>query len=158
MSAVSEEGACMSPLSEMSFEEKGAWLAAVIGPVAALVYLIIIVGRAQDTPIAEVAWVWPMVWTIGSIVGAMILGYVVLAAVWPKEADKKDERDKEINRFGEHVGQTFFGLGAGAALILSMVQVDSFWIGNTLFFGCAISTLIGSVAKIVAYRRGFQSC
>jgi len=43
------------------------------------------------------------------------------------------------------------GLGA---IVLCAVEADGFWIANALFFGFALSALVGGVARVVAYRRG----
>jgi cell division protein FtsW (lipid II flippase) len=98
-----------------------------------------------------------MLWTIGAAIAASIVGHIVVAIAWPKDADKKDQRDKEINRFGDYIGQSFVVIGAVAALVLSMAEVDHFWIANVIYLAFVLSALLGSTAKIVAYRRGFQS-
>ena len=74
----------------------------------------------------------------------------------PKDADKKDQRDKEIRRFGDYFGQIFVGIGAVAALGMSMAELNHFWIANVIYFGFVLSSLVGSATKIVAYRWGFQ--
>ena len=120
-------------------------------------YLVTILGRAQGIPLTEVPYVGAMLWTIGAAIVASIVGRIVVAIAWPKEADKKDQRDKEIHRFGEYVGQSFVVIGAVAALLLSMAEVDHFWIANAVYLAFVLSALLGSTAKIVAYRRGFPS-
>lgn len=141
----------------MSFEEKNTWIYAVVTVVASGAYLATILGRAQDGPLTEVPYVGAMLWTIGGAIAASIVGHIAIAIAWPKEADKKDEPDREIGRFGEYVGQSFVVIGALAALGLSMAEVDHFWIANTVYLAFVLSALLGSTAKIVAYRRGFQS-
>ncbi len=39
-----------------------------------------------------------------------------------------------------------------------MARFDHFWIANAVYLCCALATLLGSVTKILAYRRGFQLC
>jgi hypothetical protein len=140
----------------MSFEEKNTWVYALVTVVAFAVYLVIILRRAQGIPLAEVPYVGAMLWTIGGAIAASIVGRIVVAAAWPKDADKKDERDKEIYRFGEYVGQSFVVIGALAALILAMAEADHFWIANAIYLAFFLSALLGSIARIFAYRRGFQ--
>ena len=41
-----------------------------------------------------------------------------------------------------------------APLILAAAEADHFWIANTIYLAFVLSTVTGSVAKIVAYRRG----
>jgi cell division protein FtsW (lipid II flippase) len=71
-------------------------------------------------------------------------------------AYKMDQRDREINRFGEYIGQSFVVIGGVAALILSMAEFDHFWIANAVYLAFVLSALLGSTAKVIAYRRGFQ--
>lgn len=48
-------------------------------------------------------------------------------------------------------------IGALAALVLALAEADHFWIANVIYLAFALSAVLGSVAKIFAYRRGFQS-
>jgi hypothetical protein len=43
-----------------------------------------------------------------------------------------------------------------AALLMAMAEWDHFWIANVIYLAFVLSAILGSVAKIVAYRRGFQ--
>lgn len=144
----------------MSSEEKRAWIMVVTTIVAYAVYLVIILGRAGATPLAQVPYVSVLLWTIGiSIVvqiGASILLGIAAGIVNPKEANVTDTRDREINRFGEHIGQSFVIIGAVGALLLSLAKRDYFWISNAIYLGFVLSAIVGSAAKIIAYRRGFQ--
>jgi hypothetical protein len=144
--------------ADMTSEEKNIWMYAVVAACSLGVYLAIILGRAQGVPLREVAYVAPMLWTIGSAIVASILGHIAVAIAWPEDCGKKDQRDREIHRFGETIGMSFVVIGGVAGLALSMAEVDHFWIANAIYLGFVLSALLGSVAKIVAYRRGFQSC
>ncbi|WP_344967378.1 hypothetical protein [Streptosporangium fragile] len=139
----------------MPFEEKQAWIMAVVSAVAYVTYLALLLGRAGSTPLAEVPYVPVMLWTIGGAIVAAIVLRVVAAALAPEDAGKKDQRDREINRFGEHIGQSFVVVGGVAAILLAMAETDQFWIANVLYLAFVLSAILGSVAKIVAYRRGF---
>jgi hypothetical protein len=139
----------------MSFEERNTWVYAVVSLVAGAVYLAIVLARAQGTPLVEVPYVATMLWSIGGAIVAAIAGRVLTAIAWPGDADKKDERDREIERFGEYVGQSFVGIGAVGALVLAMAEADQFWIANAIYLSFVLSALLSSTAKIVAYRRGF---
>jgi hypothetical protein len=103
-----------------------------------------------------VPYVGAMLWSIGAAIVASIVGRIVIAVVWPRDADRTDQRDKEIHRFGEYVGQWFVAIGAVTALVLAMAEVDHFWIANELYLAFVLSALLSSAAKLVAYRRGFQ--
>ena len=39
---------------------------------------------------------------------------------------------------------------------MSMAELNHFWIANAIYLAFGLSSLLGSAAKIVAYRRGFQ--
>ncbi len=39
---------------------------------------------------------------------------------------------------------------------MSMAELNHFWIANVIYLAFVLSTLLGSAAKIAAYRRGFQ--
>ena len=140
----------------MSFKEKSAWIMAVISVGAYAAYLTIILGRAENIPLTEVSYVSTLLWIIGATIAASILAHIVVAIASPKDADKKDQRDREINRFGEYTGQSFVVIGGVAALGMSMAELNHFWIANVIYLAFALSSVLGSVAKIVAYRRGFH--
>lgn len=140
----------------MSFEEKSAWIMGVLAIVTYAVYVAIILGQARAMPLAEVPYVTPLLWTVGASIAASILLHAVIGIASPREAARKDQRDKEIYRFGEYIGQSFVVIGGVAALIMAMAELDYFWIANAIYLAFVLSAVLGSVAKIVAYRRGFQ--
>jgi hypothetical protein len=140
----------------MSFEEKNTWVYALVSVGAFAAYLVTILGRAQGIPVSKVPYVGAMLWSIGAAIVASIVGRIAIAVVWPRDADRTDQRDKEIYRFGEYVGRWFVVIGAVAALVLAMAEVDHFWIANELYLAFVLSALLSSAAKLVAYRRGFQ--
>ncbi len=142
----------------MAFEEKNTWIYAFVTASSFAIYLVVVLGRARVAPLHEVAYVAPMLWSIGGGIVATIVGRIAVGLAWPEDCDRKDERDREIHRFGEYVGQSFLCIGGVAALVLSMAEVDHFWISNAIYLGCVLSALLGSAAKIFAYRRGFQTC
>lgn len=74
-----------------------------------------------------------------------------------KGADKSDERDREINRSGEYIGQSLVAIGGVAALGMSMAELSHFCIANSIYLAFMLSALLGSAVKVVAYRRGLQS-
>ncbi|MET9853604.1 hypothetical protein ABZY57_11720 [Streptomyces sp. NPDC006450] len=142
----------------VAFEEKRAWIMGVVAIVGYAVYLVVVLGRAGDgVPLAEVPYVMPLLWTVGGAIVAAVLCNIAVAVAERGEAEVKDQRDKEIGRFGEHAGQSFLAIGAVTALILSMAGADRFWISNALYLGFVLSAVLGSAVKLAAYRRGFQS-
>ena len=91
----------------------------------------------------------------GSIVGAIVLS-IVFAIVdrdrHPTRPENADIRDKQIERHGDRIGQAIVAFGALGALVLAMLEVDLFWIGNTLFFIGAVGARWGTIVSIRAYR------
>ena len=139
----------------MSTEEKSVWIEGVVAIAAYAIYLSMIFGMAAG-PITEVAYVWPMVWSIGGAIVANIVLNILAAAVWPRDAGKKDARDKQIARFGYSVGSAFLIAGALAAMVMAMLQWDTFWIANVIYLGFVLSAILSTTAKVFAYRGGFQ--
>ena len=141
----------------MSFEEKGAWLFGVIVIVGYAVYLALVLPAVLGgEPVSEVGYQIPMMSAIGGAIAAGILGGIVIGITSPKGADKADQRDREISRFGERIGQSFVVIGGIGALLLCLVEAPWFWIANVIYLGFVLSGLLAVIAKLVAYRRGFQ--
>ena len=140
----------------MTFLEKSNWVVLVVAVPTLLVYVVLVVPQVLSKPIAEVSWVQPMVLTIVGFIVANILGNVVAAASNPSEAEKNDERDREIDHLGERIGNWLIIAGAIAALVLAMARADHFWIANAIFLGGLAGALLSSVTKIAAYHGPFQ--
>lgn len=140
----------------MSFEEKSAWVMGAVAIGSYGVYLAIVLGVAGTMPLADVPYVAPLLWTVGASIAVSIALHIVMGISAPREAGKKDQRDKEIYRFGEYIGQSFVVIGGVSALLMAMAELDHFWISNVIYLTFVLSAILGSVAKIVAYRRGFQ--
>ena len=138
----------------MSFDEKGIWSFIGIGLATFTGYALVILSRADGGPLTDVNYAPIMLWAIGIAVLASILATIAVAIAKPSEADKRDVRDKEINRFGEYVGGSALGFGMILPLALAMLEADHFWIANSIYLIALVSTLIGGVVKLVAYRRG----
>ncbi len=138
----------------MSPEEKRAWVMAITTFAAYVIYLSIILRRADDTGLAATPYAATLVWTIVITIVAQIVLSIAAAITSGKDANKKDARDREIGRFGEYIGQSFVIIGAVSAMLLAMAKQPYFWIANAVYLGFVLSALVGSVAKIVAYRRG----
>jgi hypothetical protein len=141
----------------MCFEEKSAWIMLVVAVVGYAVYLFLVLGRGGDGPIHQLPYVAALLWTVGGAIVASIVLHIAVGVIFPEGAGKKDERDIEIGRFGEYSGQSFVVLGGVAALGMAMAELDHFWIANAIYLGFVLSAIVGSVARIFAYRRGFPS-
>jgi hypothetical protein len=141
----------------MTFLEKSNWVALIVAVPTLLVYLALVVPQVLGKPIAEVSWVQPMTFTIVAFIVANILGSIVAAALNPGEAPKKDQRDREIDHYGERVGNWLIIAGSIAALVLAMAMADQFWIANAIFLGGLAGAVLSSVTKIAAYHGPFQA-
>ncbi len=141
----------------VALEEKRAWIMAVVALCAYTAYAVIVLSRAGAGPLADVPYVAPLLWTVGAAIVASIVLHVAAALASPEDAGRKDQRDREIGRFGEHIGQSFVVIGGVAALVMAMAGLDHFWIANAVYLAFVLSSLLGSIAKIAAYRRGFQT-
>ena len=140
----------------MSFEEKSAWIMGVVAVGSYGIYLALILGMAGSMPLVDVPYVAPLLWTVGASIAASIALHALFGILSPRDAGKKDQRDREIYRFGEYIGQSFVVIGGVAALLMAMTEADHFWIANVIYLAFVPSAVLGSIAKIVAYRRGFQ--
>ena len=140
----------------MAFLEKSNWVALVVAVPTLLVYMALVVPQVLGKPVAEVSWVGPMAYTIVGFIVANILGNVVAAATNPGEAERKDQRDREIDQFGERVGNWLIIAGSCAALVLAMTRADHFWIANAIYVGGLTGAVLSSVTKIAAYHGPFQ--
>ncbi|WP_405427738.1 hypothetical protein [Micromonospora sp. NBC_00617] len=141
----------------MAFEEKRAWIMALVSVAAYGAYVLVVLGRADGDPLADVPYAGPLLTTVAAAIVVSIVLNIVVSIVSPEGANEKDQRDREIHRLGDHIGQSFVIVGGVAALAMALADWDQFWIANVIYLCFTLSAVVGSVAKIVAYRRGFQS-
>ncbi|WP_412518809.1 hypothetical protein K8Z49_12110 [Actinomadura madurae] len=139
----------------MALKEKRAWIMLTVSVCAYAAYLIAVLGRTGFGSLADEPYAATLLWSVGAAVAVSIALNIAVAI--PAADRAKDQRDREINRVGEHIGQSFLVIGALAALVLALAEADHFWIANVIYLAFALSAVLGSVAKIFAYRRGFQS-
>lgn len=138
----------------MSFEEKGTWTYTVIAIVAAAIYFATVLAQLPRTAASDVGFQVPLFATIGGTILLTIAAHIVIGIAAPDDAGKRDQRDKDINRYGEYVGGVVLGLAMVVPLILALIEAEHFWIANTIYLAFVLSTIAGSIVKIVAYRRG----
>jgi hypothetical protein len=141
-------------IAHMAMEERRAWIMVVVTVIAYTWYVVTILGRAATVPITEVSYVGTLLWTVGGAIVASIVLNIVVSIFSPQDADKKDQRDREINRFGEAMGQSFVIVGAVAAMLMAMAEFRYFWIANVIYLCFVLSSVLASTAKVIAYRRG----
>ncbi len=142
----------------MGYGERNVWAGMIVGVLVVGAYLAYLLVQLSHLPASEVAWQWPMVWTVAAgIVGTIVLsiGWGIVAGIRDRdELHRLDQRDTDIERMGNRVGQAFMAIGGVGAIVLAMVKADWFWIGNALFFAFFLSALVGGIAQAIAYRRG----
>jgi hypothetical protein len=142
----------------MSYEEKGTWVFLTIAVTGYAVYLFLVLPQLlAGMPVGDIDWVTPMLWTIGGAIVAGIIGRILVEIVSPSDSTKGDIRDKEIDRLGERVGNSFIVIGGVSALVLAMFDVDTFWIANVIYLCFVLASILSGVTKLIAYRRGVPS-
>ena len=150
----------------MPFEEKTTWVSVVIGLLVPVVYFATVLPQLAETPAADIAYQKPLVIAVVASIILIIIGSIAMAVATAVGAeitgtgsvddiDRKDERDVSIGRRGDVVGYYVASTGAVAALILTMLEQDYFWIANTLFLSFVVAGLVSGIVKLRAYRRGF---
>jgi hypothetical protein len=158
----------------MPFEEKFTWVSAVVSTGVAAVYFAVVLGQVPNMPVAEIAYQRPLLIAIGSLIVLTIVGAILTAIVTAigtavtveitgegsvedsvADIGRKDERDDDISRRGELIGYYVSSAGAVGVMALAMLRYDPFWIANALYLSFVLGALVASVAKLVAYRRGF---
>ena len=130
----------------------GLWLlSSASGYIA---YLAIVVPRLVHTPAAHVSYIAPLVLTT---VAWAIIALVVRSAlevVRPSDSGNPDVRDRDIARFAEHASRWCLVAGLTAGFCMASNHVNYFWIANVTYLGLVLWLMVGSVFRILAYRRG----
>ena len=140
----------------MSQEERRAWIMLAVAPAGAVVYLTMLLGGANGANLTAANFAWPMLWSIGGAIAASIVADIVWGMFAGRAGRGKDQRDIEIYRLSQFIGQSFVVIGSVSALILSMLRVDQFWIANALYLSFVLSALLGSIAQVAFYRFGLS--
>lgn len=138
----------------MSFHEKSAWAMFAIMLAVYGWYFVVLFDRLDDQELREVAYRGMLLTTVLALVFVAIASHVVLAVINPKETERADVRDREINRFGEYVGGYVLGAAAAVALFMAVLETDHFWIANMILAGMVLSELVSLGTRLVLYRRG----
>ncbi len=142
----------------MVYEERNTWVSLIVTVVAVAAYVVIVWQQAVGGELTDVVW-WPiMLWTI---VGSIVVT-IVLSILWgmaagmldPEGVGQSDQRDRDIARMGDRVGQSFMVIAGLGVIALCAVEAHWFWIANAMFFGFALANLVGAIARVTAYRRG----
>jgi hypothetical protein len=146
----------------MSNEEKGQWVYLVAVAVTYGAYLVIAFGQLGHTAPADIDYVPTMLLSIGIGIALAIVGRIVVEIVGRISAEiagdddghDADVRDRDVGRFGEYVAGTVLGVGMVVPFVLTLAEADYFWIANAMYLAFVVSAVVGTVVKVVAYRRG----
>jgi hypothetical protein len=165
----------------MSTDERSVWATIVATLVVPGWYFTRVLSDARNNPVSGIDYQGLLLWSIGITVGVIIvvtilltIGHAIGANVSAnvsaarsgkpvdaaeiehemKNLDRSDARDKEIKRLGEYVTGMVLGVCAVAPLVLAMLEKEQFWIAQSLYGAFVVAALVGSVVKLVAYRRG----
>lgn len=142
----------------MVYEERNVWASLVVSVIGMAIYTVLVLQQAAGRSVEDVDWVPLMLWTIGgSIVAAIVVSIVwgILAGMRdPDGVGKSDQRDRDISHMSTRVGQAFLVIAGLGVIIECALELDWFWIANTMFYGFAVSAIVGGIASVIAYRRG----
>jgi hypothetical protein len=154
----------------MSHEERGQWVYLIANVITIGGYVTFLLGRAGSLPLANEVYVPAILWTIGIAIAISIVGRIALeiaariageiagqiAGETPNDTDAytADVRDRDIGRFGEYVGGIVLGVGMIVPFVLALAEFPHFWVANAIYAVFAISAFVGTIVKLVAYRRG----
>jgi hypothetical protein len=140
----------------VTHQEKRAWIMLVVSAVAYVVYAVTVLRGADGHPLPRAPYAAALLWTVGAAILASVAAETALGVVNPRVSRLKDARDRQIGQLGDYTGSSFVIIGAVAAMIMAMAGWDRFWIANVIYLCFFLSAIVGSVTKIIAYRRPFQ--
>ncbi len=141
----------------MSFTEKSSWIYAVIAVVFPVAYVAMMAGELQRTPVPDIQYQVSLLGAIGAAIVTAILAHIAIVITARGDAGRQDERDRAIDHHGEYATGLALAVGMLGALSLVLLEVDHFWIASAMYLVFSISGGIGTIVKIVAYRRGLPS-
>lgn len=139
----------------MSYEEKRAWIEAAIAAVLPVVYLATVLSQVATTDVGEIAYVRPMLTAIGAAIVLNVVLSIVAVIASPTDRDKTDERDTDINRYGEYRAGIVLGVAMLVPFGLTLASADRFWIAQGMYLAFVLSALTSAILKVVVYRQGF---
>jgi hypothetical protein len=140
---------------DMSFEEKSTWAVLFTFLLVYGWYFLQVSAALSTQDVASVEYQATMAVTVAALIVISIVMHIVLAILSPGDADKSDERDREISVRGEYIGGFVVSTTALVAIGLAMLEMAHFWIANALLLGLVAAELVTDCIKLYYYRRGF---
>lgn len=147
----------------MSFEERSTWVTGFVQLVVAIWYAFQVIPQL-DGPVGAIDYTGPLLVMVGASVALVIVASVVIAGTSATRAairgehtdiDRVDERDRSISRWAGNIGGTVLAILVVPSLILTLFEVEHFWIAQSLVAALVLSELATAGLKIYRYRRGF---
>jgi hypothetical protein len=137
--------------SSMAYEEKLTWGYLIVSALSFFGYALWLLPNFLSQPVAQIAYVQPILIAIGIAIVASIVLTTFLSI-----GDKtRDDRDKEIQREGDFRAQFILEIGAMVAFGLTLAKLEHFWIAHTLYIAFVLDAVLGAALKIVLYRQGY---
>jgi hypothetical protein len=144
----------------MTLTEGSRWAFLVLVVVTSVVYGLTVLPQLATHEAADIGWQIPMLWAIGiTMVGTIVLSIVIAIGatiVTRREPENADVRDKQIERHGDRIAQSITAFGSVIVLVLAMLELDVFWIGNAVYLVGAVGAVVGAIASIRAYHGVFR--
>lgn len=158
----------------MTMNERTVWAYLVTVVLTSGVYFTLMAARLAGEPAEQIDWVVPMLSAIGASVACTVLLTILFTITGtvarsvrptcsgtpgadgtPVVDTATDARDHDIDVLGDRAGLGVLGAGFLGALVLAMIDADTFWIGNLLFAFGSLGAVVESTTKLRMYRRGF---
>jgi hypothetical protein len=146
-------------------DERAAWVQLIVTMATTLGYFVVVIPQLLDGGVESVDWVVPMlvamaVTIVGTILGSILMGVGGAFSAYRRGLDPNvelgsDLRDRDITRFATRRSIGFLYAGLLLALVLSMLDADTLWIGTAVFLMGALGAIAEAIVRVAAYRRGF---
>lgn len=140
----------------MSFEEKSAWITGVAVLICWAWYVMVATSNLAIPEFIAEGYRRPLIVSVVLALVVIIASFIAVSALSPKAAGERDERDRDIERFGDQVGQFVMGIAALGVLGMALIELDYFWIATLIYSGLVLSEVAGSAARIAGYRFGIH--
>lgn len=138
----------------MTLSERYQWAYGFAAFVTAAAYFGWLGRQLTRTPVGEIEFVRPLLWTLLASLVIHALGRGVASGAARSGDEGRDERDRAVSRRAEAISFRVFSVLVAGPFVLSMIEVDPFWVTNSLFLAFAATAVLGVVLHAVYYRTG----
>lgn len=138
----------------MTLSERYQWAYGFAALVTTAAYAGWLGWQLTRTPAGEIEFVRPLLWTLLASLVIHALGRGVAAGASRGEDEAGDERDRTVGRRADAASFRVFSALVAGPFVLSMIEVDPFWVTNALFLAFAATAVLGVVLRAVYYRAG----